>query len=99
MSLRVFLLLPFFWVGDNFRSIGVNSSHLDRIGPWSHLVLDFCLLEDFLKFLFIYLFYFWLYWVFIDICGLSLVAVRGLLFIAVFRLLTVMASLIEEYRR
>ena len=75
MSLRVFLPLPL--KKKNFRRIGVNSSHLDRICPWSHLVFDFCLLEDFLKFLFIYLFYFWLYWVFIDLCGLSLVAARG----------------------
>ena len=39
------------------------------------------------------LFYFWLRWVFVAACGLSLLAESGLLFIAVRRLLIVVASL------
>ena len=46
--------------------------------------------------LFIYL---WLHWVFFAACGLSLAAVsRGLLFIVVLGLLTVVASLVVEHR-
>ena len=45
--------------------------------------------------LFIYL---WLHWVFFAACGLSLAAVsRGLLFIVVLGLLTVVASLVVEH--
>ena len=48
---------------------------------------------------FFFLFYFWLRWVFIAVCGLSLVAVQGggLLFVAVHRLLIVVASLAAEH--
>ena len=49
-----------------------------------------------LPFLFIY--YFWLHWVFIAVCRLSLVGARelGLLFIAVHGLLVATASLVEH---
>ena len=52
----------------------------DRILLWSHVVLDFCLLEDFFFLIlhFVYLFiYFWLCWVFVAVHGLSLVAASG----------------------
>ena len=43
-------------------------------------------------------FYFWLCWVFVAACGISLVAgERGLLFIAVRRLLIAEASLVSEH--
>ena len=56
-------------------------------------------MEDSCFYLFIYLFiYFWLRWVFVAACGLSLVAVsRGLLFVAVRGLLIVGASLVAEH--
>ncbi len=44
------------------------------------------------------LFYFWLCWVFVAACGLSLIAMIGSYFLAVHRLLTVMNSLVVEHR-
>ena len=62
-----------------------------------YLVLTvFCF---FLINLFILLIYFWLRWVFIAACGLSLVAAsRGYSFIAVRGLLIAVASLVAEHR-
>ena len=46
-----------------------------------------------------YLFYFWLCWVFVAVCGLSPVAEsRGYALVAVCRLLTTVASLVSEHR-
>ena len=52
------------------------------------------------KFIFIFLFiYFWLCWVFVAACGLSLVVASwGLLFVAVLKPITVVASLAAEHR-
>ena len=50
-------------------------------------------------FLIYFFFFFWLHWVFIALCGLSLVAeCRGYSVVAARRLLTVVASLIAERR-
>ena len=47
---------------------------------------------------FLFVSLFWLHWVFIAACRLSLVVVSGgLLFIAVYRLLIVEASLVAEH--
>ena len=52
---------------------------------------------SFFKNLFILSIYFWLRWVFVVVCGLSLVAVsRGHLFVAVCGLLIAVASLVAE---
>ena len=54
-----------------------------------------CMYLFFYNFIFIYL---WLHWIFVAVCGLSLViASRGLLFIAVHWLLIVVASLVVEH--
>ena len=42
-------------------------------------------------------FFFWLRWVFIAACGLSLVAANGLLFVAICGLLIAVASLVAEH--
>ena len=48
--------------------------------------------------LFILFIYFWLHWVFVAACGLSLVVVSGgLLFVAVHGLLIAVASLVVEH--
>ena len=48
--------------------------------------------------LFILFIYFWLHWVFVAVCRLSLlVASGGLLFVVVRRLLIVVASLVAEH--
>ena len=55
--------------------------------------------SGFLKNKFILFIYFWLHWVFVAVRGLSLVAAsRGLLFVAVRRLLIAVASLVVEHR-
>ena len=58
-----------------------------------------CRQEDFFLInLFILCIYFWLCWVFVAACGLSLVAASGgLLFVVVHRLLTVVASFVAEH--
>ena len=49
---------------------------------------------------FIYLFSFWLWWVFVVVFGLfSSCGKRGLLFVEVHRLLTVVVFLVSKYRR
>ena len=58
-----------------------------------------CSSIQFLKINLFLLIYFWLNWVFVAACGLSLVAVsRGLLFVAVCRLLVAVASLVADHR-
>ena len=53
-------------------------------------------MESIFKILFIY---FWLLWVFVAACGLvSSCSERGLLFVAVRRLLIAVASLVAEHR-
>ena len=44
-----------------------------------------------------YFIYFWLCWVFVAACGLSLVAARGGYSVVVHRLLTAVASLVAEH--
>ena len=60
----------------------------------SHLLL----IIIFLKFIYLVI-YFWLHWVFVATCRLSLAAASGgLLFIAVHLLLVVVTSLVAEHR-
>ena len=46
----------------------------------------------------LFIFYFWLHWVFVAVCGLSLVAASRGYSLVVLRLLTVVASLVLEQR-
>ena len=49
----------------------------DRNRLWSHLVLGFCLLEDFFFLINLFIYLFLLCWVFVSVRGLSLVAASG----------------------
>ena len=65
-------------------------------GNLSEVIILFLFIYKFIYFIY---FYFWLRWVFVAVRGLSLVAARGgLLFVAVRRLLTAVASLVVEHR-
>ena len=69
--------------------------YLEIVSPnlWSIFAVSF-----FLKNLFILFIYFWLHWVFVAACGLSLVvASGGLLFVAVCGPLIAVASLVAEH--
>ena len=60
--------------------------------------MNICTQALLVLFFIIYLFYFWLHWVFVAVCGLSLVVVSGgsLLFVGVHRPLIAGASLVGK---
>ena len=60
--------------------------------------MNICTQALLVLFFIIYLFYFWLHWVFVAVCGLSLVVVSGgsLLFVGVHRPLIAGASLVVK---
>ena len=62
-------------------------------------IASYCFIFFLIKKIYLFIFNFWLRWVFLAACGLSLsCGERGLFFVAVHELLIAVASLVVEHR-